>query len=171
MKINPKELQRIIREEVMLHEGKNPYRIQEDEAEEPISGDEPYQDLDIDEAIAHALSALKEDMSGGHAQSRNAMSRPTGYMDTRYDDLDPDESTLSEGDDEFKKQRLRKYNSIRGQLDNVWVMLGKAETKLGAAEFEAEDVHFNKIQKILGSLVEEVRGLMKKLEQARDNIA
>lgn len=122
--------------------------------------------------IREVLEDLDENMSGGHAASRNAMSRPTGYMDTRYDDLDDEESTLEgldEGDD-FKKQRIRKYNAIRGQLDNVWVALGKAETKLGSAQFEAEDVNFNQIHGILAKLIENVRNLMKQVEHARDHI-
>lgn len=126
--------------------------------------------------IREVLETLDESPSGHGAGARSVMARPTGHMEARYDDLDDDESTitgrddLEEGDEEFKKQRNRKHNAIRGQLDNVWVSLGKAETKLGATQFEAEDVNFNQIHGILAKLIENVRSLMKKVEYARDHI-
>ena len=138
--------------------------------------------------IREVYESLEEGV--GPAGARSAMARPTGFMDMRYDDLDSEESTIDEADDEldeayrlvefddggeeeagdFKKQKRRKHSSIRGQLDNVWVALGKAETKLGSAQFEAEDVNFNKIDGILEQLIDEVRTLMKKVEYARDHV-
>lgn len=76
---------------------------------------------------------------------------------------------LSEDDDD-RKRRMRTIRNIRGQLEHVWQMLGKAETKLGVAKFDADEENFHEIEKTLQILVGNVKEIMSRIEAAREKM-
>lgn len=157
-----------------------------------ISGDVPL-DRYIDEVPLEELGNPT-----GRGAARGQMSR-TGYGGdplrgrgaSAYDDIDDGEKTLGEDDDleeyvtyldglvdnvlnedaESKRRRVSTIRNIRGQIEHVWQMLGKAETKLGVAKFDADEQDFTGIEKTLSLLIGKITELMDKLELAREKVS
>jgi hypothetical protein len=155
-------------------------------------------EVKADDSLSEYLDdVLNENMSSGYAASRNSMSRTgTGGDPLRgrgswaYDDISDDEKTLGEAedidpidealaslhrplkeDDELHKRKVSAINTIRNQLEHVWQMLGKAETKLGAAGFKADEVDFLGIEKTIETLVDNVQDVMDRIVATRDKVS
>lgn len=160
---------------------------------------ETSEDVTLEESIDTAVEVLTENMSGGHAASRNAMSRTgTGGnplvfpMPQRYDDIPEEEKTVGENDDPLeevrrlvreeiegllnedestKQRRISSIRKIRGELEHVWQMLGKAETKLGVAKFDADEMDFTGIEKTLNTLIDNIKEIMTRIERSREQVS
>lgn len=139
----------------------------------------------LDEALSVRNSFARTGTGGDPLVSRGAAA---------YDDIDDDEKTVGksrtdECDDPIAealqksfprrrlteaesdtKQKLSSIRNIRGTLEQVWQMLGNAETKLGIAQFNADDMDFSGIEKTLIILVKNIREVMARLETARDSV-
>lgn len=151
----------------------------------------------VDSYIDSRVNMLDEALSVRNSFSRTGtggdplVSRGAGA----YDDIDDDEKTVGksrtdECDDPIAealrksfpgrkrlteaesdtKQKLSSIRNIRGTLEQVWQMLGNAETKLGIAQFNADDMDFSGIEKTLIILVKNIREVMARLETARDSV-
>lgn len=158
-------------------------------------GEEGYPEtLDIEEAD-DASADLEEDAAWGRGASRNQMSRAgtggdplRGRDSSAYDDIDDDEKTVGQDDDPLeealaltfgridedeaaRKRRVSAVNTIRGQLEHVWQMLGKAETKLGSAKFKADEVDFTKIEATIKKLIDNIQEVMARIESTREKVS
>lgn len=139
----------------------------------------------LDEALSVRNSFARTGTGGDPLVSRGAGA---------YGDIDDDEKTVGksrtvECDDpiaealqkSFPRRRLNEAESdakkklstirnIRSSLEQVWSMLGNAETKLGIAQFNADDMDFSGVEKTLIILVKNIREVMARLETARDSV-
>lgn len=111
-----------------------------------------------------------------------------GRHSNAYDDIPDEEKTLGECDDDpiaealaatglaeddaaATKRRTSSINAIRTSLEMVWQMLGKAETKLGAAKFKADEVDFTSIEDTIGVLIRNVEEVMDRIEATREKVS
>lgn len=156
--------------------------------------EETTSEYSLDDLININVESLNE---VGRPTARNQMSRAgtggdplTSRGANAYDDISDEEKTLGETDDpitealratrmlkedggegqERGRRRMSSIQSIRTSLESVWQMLGKAETKLGAAEFSADDVGIESLQNTIDILSTNVAEIMARIEATRDQV-
>jgi hypothetical protein len=159
-------------------------RVLDEVAAEQMGGDGLVAEIDdLCEGVARS-STSRAGTGGDPLTSRDAGA---------YDDIDDDEKTVGEcdeaddpiaealamtlgragrltEDETMKKRRISAFRSIRSTLESVWGMLGKAETRLGIASFDADTLDMTEIEQTLAVLVKNVKEIMSRIETARERI-